>query len=195
MRTRPPRGSRCGREGTRGGSAGAPVSCSVDIGRAAYEAQAHAGVGGPGTAGCSGDLLLGALAACAQITCQMVAAAMGIPAREIRVVRRGRPRPARHPRAVAGGRRRLRADPRALRPGCPRRDGGTARRAAGQDGAVLRRHADAGATRRPSGSTGPSASAGRAPPAEIATSAAYGAFGPACVDRSGRVLTICRALC
>lgn len=68
-----------------GGSSGVPVACSVDIGRAVYEAQAHAGVGGPGTAGCSGDLLLGALAACAQITCQMVAAAMEIPTREIRV--------------------------------------------------------------------------------------------------------------
>ena len=38
-----------------------PVACSVDIGRAIYEAQAHAGVGGPGTAACSGDLLLGPL--------------------------------------------------------------------------------------------------------------------------------------
>src|ERR687898_89489 len=53
-----------------------PISCSVDIGRAVYEAQAHAGVGGAGTAACSGDLLLGALAACAQVTCQMVAEAM-----------------------------------------------------------------------------------------------------------------------
>ncbi|HEY4230493.1 MAG TPA: OsmC family protein [Thermoanaerobaculia bacterium] len=72
-----------------GGSEGVPVSCSVDIGRAAYEAQAHAGVGGPGTAGCSGDLLLGALAACAQITCQMVAAAMGVPTEGIRVTVEG----------------------------------------------------------------------------------------------------------
>ena len=63
----------------------APIACSVDIGRAAYAAQAHTGVGGAGTAGCSGDLLLGALAACAQITCQMVAAAMGIPTRRIAV--------------------------------------------------------------------------------------------------------------
>jgi len=67
----------------RGNSTDAPISCSVDIGRAVYEAQAHSGVGGAGTAACSGDLLLGALAACAQITCQMVAAAMGIPARRI----------------------------------------------------------------------------------------------------------------
>jgi uncharacterized OsmC-like protein len=69
----------------RGSQTAAPVACSVDIGRAAYRAEAHAGVGGPGTAGCSGDLLLGALAACAQITCQMVAAAMGVPTGEIRV--------------------------------------------------------------------------------------------------------------
>lgn len=55
-----------------------PISCSVDLGRAIYDAQAHKGVGGAGTSACSGDLLLGALAACAQITCQMVAAAMGI---------------------------------------------------------------------------------------------------------------------
>src|SRR5215216_1811007 len=63
----------------------APISCSVDIGRAVYEAQAHAGVGGAGTAACSGDLLLGALAACAQITCQMVAEAMGIQAERVEV--------------------------------------------------------------------------------------------------------------
>ena len=33
-----------------------PMACSVDIGRAVYEAQAHAGVGGAGTAACSGGL-------------------------------------------------------------------------------------------------------------------------------------------
>jgi len=67
------------------GQTDAPVACSVDIGRAVYEAQAHQGVGGGGTGACSGDLLLGALAACAQITCQMVAAAMGIPTERIEV--------------------------------------------------------------------------------------------------------------
>ncbi len=63
----------------------APISCSIDLGRAIYNAQAHKGVGGAGTGACSGDLLLGALAACAQITCQMVAAAMGIPTEGIDV--------------------------------------------------------------------------------------------------------------
>src|SRR4051812_12770185 len=55
------------------------MSCSVDLGRLVQEAEAHMGVGGAGTAACSGDLLLGALAACAQLTCQMVAANLGIP--------------------------------------------------------------------------------------------------------------------
>jgi len=54
------------------------MSCSVDLGRALYAAGAHPGVGGSGTAACSGDLLLAALAACAQLTCQMVAANMGL---------------------------------------------------------------------------------------------------------------------
>ena len=60
-------------------------SCSVDIGRAIYQAEAHSGVGGTGTAACSGDLLLGALAACAQITSQLVATAMGIHAKQLAV--------------------------------------------------------------------------------------------------------------
>jgi uncharacterized OsmC-like protein len=69
----------------RGTETGAPISCSIDLGRTIYDAQAHKGVGGAGTGACSGDLLLGALAACAQITCQMVAAAMGIPTEVINV--------------------------------------------------------------------------------------------------------------
>ena len=67
----------------KGAETDTPLSCSVDIGRAIYQAEAHAGVGGAGTAACSGDLLLGALAACAQLTCQLVAAAMGIPTQKI----------------------------------------------------------------------------------------------------------------
>jgi uncharacterized OsmC-like protein len=73
----------------RGSQADAPIACSVDIGRAIYAAQAHSGVGGAGTGACSGDLLLGALAACAQITCQMVAAAMGIPVERMDVTVEG----------------------------------------------------------------------------------------------------------
>jgi len=69
----------------KGGQGDAPIACSVDIGRAVYAAEAHKGVGGAGSGACSGDLLLGALAACAQITCQMVAAAMGIATERIAV--------------------------------------------------------------------------------------------------------------
>jgi uncharacterized OsmC-like protein len=73
----------------RGGEGDAPVSCSVDLGRAIQDAEAHVGVGGPGTAACSGDLLLGALAACAQVTCQMVATSMAIDTERIEVVVEG----------------------------------------------------------------------------------------------------------
>ena len=73
----------------KGGQTGTPIACSVDLGRAIYEAQAHSGVGGAGSGACSGDLLLGALAACAQITCQMVATAMGIATEKIEVAVEG----------------------------------------------------------------------------------------------------------
>src|SRR3981189_1398389 len=73
----------------KGGQTDVPGTCSVDLGRAIYQAEAHKGVGGAGAGACSGDLLLGALAACAQITCQMVAAAMGIPTERIEVTVEG----------------------------------------------------------------------------------------------------------
>ena len=69
-----------------GSRADAPVACSVDLGRAVYEAQAHEGVGGAGTA-----RLLGRPAArragCLRAAddCQMVATAMGIAAERIEV--------------------------------------------------------------------------------------------------------------
>lgn len=73
----------------KGGQTDVPISCSVDLGRAVYQAGAHKGVGGDGAGACSGDLLLGALAACAQITCQMVASAMGIATERIEVTVEG----------------------------------------------------------------------------------------------------------
>lgn len=72
-----------------GSSGDQPIACSVEVGRAIHEAQAHEGAGGAGTAACSGDMLLGALAACAQITCQMVAASMGLPVTSISVTAEG----------------------------------------------------------------------------------------------------------
>lgn len=73
-------------EGSTGDGA---MSCSVDLGRALYAAGAHPGVGGTGGAACSGDLVLGALAACAQLTAQMVAANMGLADLGIRVAVEG----------------------------------------------------------------------------------------------------------
>jgi uncharacterized OsmC-like protein len=73
----------------KGSETATPLSCSVDIGRAIYQAEAHQGVGGSGTAACSGDLLLGSLAACAQLTCQLVATAMGIETRKVAVTVEG----------------------------------------------------------------------------------------------------------
>ena len=73
----------------RGGQTETPIACSVAIGRTIHNAQAHAGVGSAGTGACSGDMLLGALSACAQITCQMVATSMGIPVERIEVTVEG----------------------------------------------------------------------------------------------------------
>ena len=73
----------------RGGQTDTPIACNVDLGRAIYQAEAHPGVGGPGAGACSGDLLLGALAACAQLTTQMVAESMGIKTEKISVTVEG----------------------------------------------------------------------------------------------------------
>jgi hypothetical protein len=40
----------------KGSQTNTPMGCSIDIGRALYQAEAHIGVGGPGGAACSGDL-------------------------------------------------------------------------------------------------------------------------------------------
>jgi len=66
-----------------------PLRCVIETTGGTIVSEAHPGVGGPGTASCSGDLLLAALTACAQITCQMVATALGIPYRRISVAAEG----------------------------------------------------------------------------------------------------------
>jgi uncharacterized OsmC-like protein len=50
-----------------------------------WQSGAHPGVGGVGDVPCSGDLLLGALAACQEVTIRMVAAAMGIELESLEV--------------------------------------------------------------------------------------------------------------
>jgi uncharacterized OsmC-like protein len=57
------------------------VSCRVETGRALVEAGLHPATGGDGMLACSGDMLLQALVACAGVTLNAVATALGIPLR------------------------------------------------------------------------------------------------------------------
>ena len=58
---------------------GEGVTCDVETGRAIAAAGLHPATGGDGTALCSGDMLLEALAACAGVTMRAVATALEIP--------------------------------------------------------------------------------------------------------------------
>jgi len=58
------------------------VSCSVETGRALIEAGLHEATGGTGMLACSGDMLLEALVACAGVTLNSVATAIGVEIRE-----------------------------------------------------------------------------------------------------------------
>jgi uncharacterized OsmC-like protein len=60
------------------GRLGENVSCSVQTGQALVEAGLHPATGGDGMLACSGDMLLQALAACAGVTMQSVATAIGL---------------------------------------------------------------------------------------------------------------------
>ena len=60
------------------GKIGDGISCKVETGRALIEAGLHPATGGTGLLACSGDLLLEALVACAGVTLQAVATAIGV---------------------------------------------------------------------------------------------------------------------
>ena len=60
------------------GTLGEGVTCSVETGRALAVAGLHPATGGDGSALCSGDMLLEALAACAGVTMRAVATSIGI---------------------------------------------------------------------------------------------------------------------
>ena len=64
------------------GRLGEGVSCSVETGQALVRAGLHPATGGNGLAACSGDMLLQALAACAGVTLNAVATALGITLRD-----------------------------------------------------------------------------------------------------------------
>lgn len=63
------------------GRLGEGVTCSVETGRAMVKAGLHPASGGNGMSACSGDMLLQALVACAGVTLNAVATALGIALR------------------------------------------------------------------------------------------------------------------
>ncbi len=69
-------------EGTLGGEG---LTCSVQTSKALVEAGLHPATGGDGSAACSGDMLLEALAACAGVTLNAVATAIGVELRGAKV--------------------------------------------------------------------------------------------------------------
>jgi uncharacterized OsmC-like protein len=68
---------------------GEGVTCKVETGKALVSAGLHPATGGTGLAACSGDMLLEALAACAGVTMNAVATALGIELRDATLLAEG----------------------------------------------------------------------------------------------------------
>ncbi|MFN8456089.1 MAG: OsmC family protein [Anaerolineae bacterium] len=64
------------------GRVGEGLTCKVETGKALVAAGLHPATGGDGLAACSGDMLLEALVACAGVTLQAVATAIGVNLRD-----------------------------------------------------------------------------------------------------------------
>jgi uncharacterized OsmC-like protein len=71
------------------GRVGAGVSCRIETGNALVVAGLHPATGGSGHAACSGDMLLEALVACAGVTLNAVATALGIELRDAAIEAEG----------------------------------------------------------------------------------------------------------
>jgi uncharacterized OsmC-like protein len=71
------------------GRIGESLSCKIETGQALVVAGLHPGTGGSGQAACSGDMLLEALVACAGVTLNAVATALGIDLRDARIQAQG----------------------------------------------------------------------------------------------------------
>jgi uncharacterized OsmC-like protein len=71
------------------GRLGEGVSCKVETGKAPIVAGLHPATGGSGLSACSGDMLLEALVACAGVTLNAVATALGIALRDAGVQAEG----------------------------------------------------------------------------------------------------------
>jgi uncharacterized OsmC-like protein len=64
------------------GRLGEGVTCKIETGKALVAAGLHPATGGNGLSACSGDMLLEALVACAGVTLNAVATALGIELRD-----------------------------------------------------------------------------------------------------------------
>jgi uncharacterized OsmC-like protein len=64
------------------GRIGEGITCKIETGRALAEAGLHEATGGNGLSVCSGDMLLEALVACAGVTLNSVATAIGVGLRD-----------------------------------------------------------------------------------------------------------------
>jgi uncharacterized OsmC-like protein len=71
------------------GRIGEGVTCKIETGKGLVAAGLHPATGGNGLAACSGDMLLEALAACAGVTLNAVATALGIALRDAVVTAEG----------------------------------------------------------------------------------------------------------
>lgn len=64
------------------GRIGEGITCKIETGKAMLEAGLHEATGGTGLSVCSGDMLLEALVACAGVTLNAVATAIGVNLRD-----------------------------------------------------------------------------------------------------------------
>ncbi len=71
------------------GRIGEGVTCSLQTGKALVEAGLHPATGGSGAHACSGDMLLEALVACAGVTLNAVATALGLTVRDAKIKAEG----------------------------------------------------------------------------------------------------------
>ena len=65
------------------------ITCKIETGKALVSAGLHAATGGTGLSACSGDMLLEALTACAGVTLNAVATALGIELRDATIEAEG----------------------------------------------------------------------------------------------------------
>jgi uncharacterized OsmC-like protein len=71
------------------GRIGEGISCKIETGKALIVAGLHPATGGNGLNACSGDMLLEALVACAGVTLNAVATALGIELRDASLTAEG----------------------------------------------------------------------------------------------------------